>query len=305
VMALTRCAVHVGPEPVGWMLEAVRAAGGRSAALDAADAVVWMQHDPQSFPSPLPDRVRWVQLASAGVEPWVAAGVIDRARIFTSAAGAYARSVAEHALALLLAGARRLPDAARARRWGAPPGLGLAGRAVAVVGAGGIGRELIAMLAPLRVDVLAVTRHGRPVPGAELTLPAERTAEVWPAADFVVLAAPATTGTAHLVGAEQLAAMREHAWLVNIARGSLVDTAALTGALAGELLGGAALDVTDPEPLPDDHPLWREPRALITPHVANPPAALRPALVERVRENVTRFTAGRELLGRIDPDAGY
>ena len=90
--------------------------------------------------------------------------------------------------------------------------------------------------------------------------------------------------------------MRSHAWLINIARGSLVDTAALAAALAGERLGGAALDVTDPEPLPDDHPLWREPRALITPHVANPPAALRPALAERVRENVTRFTTGRELL---------
>lgn len=305
MMALTRCAVHVGPEPVAWMLEAVRAAGGKSAALDAADALVWMGHDPQAFPSPLPDRVRWVQLASAGVEPWIAAGVIDRARTFTSAAGAYARSVAEHALALVLAGARRLPDAARAQRWGAPAGLGLAGRTVAVVGAGGIGRELIAMLAPMQVDVLAVTRRGRPVPGAERTLPAERTAEVWPAADFVVLAAPATAGTAHLVGAEQLAAMRSHAWLVNIARGSLVDTAALTVALAGGRLGGAALDVTDPEPLPDDHPLWREPRALITPHVANPPAALGPALAERVRENVTRFTAGRELLGRIDPHAGY
>lgn len=298
-------AVYVGPESADWVLEAVLAGGGQPAPLSAADAIVWLAHDPSAFPSPLPDRVRWVQLSSAGVQPWLNAGVVDRTRTFTSAAGAYARAVAEHALALLLAGARGLPGAARTRRWGAPPGIGLAGRTVAVLGAGGIGRELITMLEPLRVEVLAVTRRGRPVPGATRTLPAGRTADVWAAADFVVIAAPATERTAQIVGAEQLAAMRPHAWIVNIARGSLVDTQALTAALASGRIGGAALDVTEPEPLPDDHPLWREPRALVTPHVANPPAALRPALAQRVRENVARFDAGRELLGRIDPDSGY
>ncbi|MGH2947771.1 MAG: D-isomer specific 2-hydroxyacid dehydrogenase family protein [Solirubrobacteraceae bacterium] len=300
-----RPAVHVGPTPEESLLDAVRAGGGEPAALDEADALVWTGHNPQELPRPLPDRVRWVQLPSAGVESWIAAGVVDRARIFTSAAGAYARSVAEHALALVLGGARRLPEAARATRWGAPPGAGLAGRTVAVVGAGGIGRELIAMLGPLDVEILAVTRRGRAVPGADVTLAADRTGEVWPAADFVVIAAPATAGTRHLVGREQLTAMRSGAWLVNVARGSLVDTDSLTEALADGRLGGAALDVTDPEPLPDDHPLWREPRALITPHAANPPAALEPAFDERVRENVARFAAGADLLGRIDPDAGY
>jgi D-3-phosphoglycerate dehydrogenase len=268
---------------------------------------VWTGHDPRALPSPLPDRVRWIQLASAGVEPWIAAGVVDRDRdrIFTSAAGAYARSVAEHALALLLAGARRLPEAARATRWGAPPGTGLAGRTVAVVGAGGVGRELIAMLGPLDVEVVAVTRRGRAVPGAALTLSADRTDEVWSAADFIVLAAPATSDTSRLVGRKQLAAMRRDSWLINIARGSLVDTEALVEALADGRLAGAALDVTDPEPLPDAHALWREPRALVTPHVANPPAALASALEERVRDNVARFAAGENLLGRVDPEAGY
>jgi D-3-phosphoglycerate dehydrogenase len=171
---------------------------------------------------------------------------------------------------------------------------------VAIVGAGGIGRALIALLAPFETRVVAVTRRGEPVP-----LPGERLAEVWKAADFVVVAAPATGATRHLVGAPELAAMRPHAWLVNVARGSLVDTDALVTALREEAIGGAALDVTDPEPLPAGHPLWDEPRALITPHSANPLSALTRELAARVRENVTRFAAGQPLIARIDPGAGY
>jgi D-3-phosphoglycerate dehydrogenase len=300
-----RPAVHVGPDAVEPLEAAVREGGGELARLDAADAVVWSTPDPGRFPARFPDRVRWVQLPSAGVEHFVAKGGVDADRVFTSAAGAYAPSVAEHALALILAGTRRLAEAARAQGWGAPAGVPLAGRTVAIVGAGGIGRELIGMLAPLEAEVVAVTRRGNPVPGATRTLPAERTDEVWGIADVVVIAAPATDATRHLVGREQLAAMRDDAVLVNVARGSLVDTEALAEALAAGAIGGAALDVTDPEPLPEGHPLWREPRALITPHVANPPAAMGPALAERVRENVARFAAGEELLGRVDPGTGY
>jgi D-3-phosphoglycerate dehydrogenase len=171
---------------------------------------------------------------------------------------------------------------------------------VAVVGAGGIGRALIELLAPFGVDVVAITRSG-----ADDTLPADRLGEVLPAAGHVVLAAPATAATRHLIGAPELDAMRDDAWLVNVARGSLVDTDALVAALARGAIGGAALDVTEPEPLPDDHPLWREPRALITPHVANPPGTLRRYLAERVRENVGRFAAGEPLRSVVDADAGY
>ena len=109
------------------------------------------------------------------------------------------------------------------------------------------------------------------MPGASRTLAADALDEVWAAADHFVIAAPATAATQHLVGAPQLAAMPPHAWMVNIARGSLIDTDALVAALAARRDRAApALDVTDPEPLPDGHPLWAEPRALITPHVANP-----------------------------------
>jgi phosphoglycerate dehydrogenase-like enzyme len=291
-------AVHVAPEPDRTIEEAVLPAGGRIAELDAADALVWLEPEPDGFPDELPDRIRWVQLPSAGVERWL--DRIDGARVWTSAAGAYSRPVAEHALMLMLAGARRLADCARATTWTRPRPAPLEGATVAIVGAGGIGRALIELLAPLRVELLAVTRRGR-----DGTLPADRLGEVWPRAHHVVVAAPATGATRHLVGASELAAMREDAWLVNVARGSLVDTDALVAALAAGEIAGAALDVTDPEPLPDGHPLWHEPRALITPHVANPETTLRRYLAELVEENVRRFTAGEELRSRIDLDAGY
>jgi len=290
--------VHVAPESDPTIEAAVRAAGGEIGPLERADGLVWVGSNPEPFPDELPDSVRWVQLPSAGVELWL--DRIDRERQWTSAAGAFGRPVAEHALMLMLAGARRLAEFARATRWTRPPLMPLEGATVAIIGAGSIGRALIELLEPLRVEVLAVTRRGR-----EGTLPIARVGEVWPRARFVVIAAPATPATRHLVGASELAAMRSDAWLVNVARGSLVDTDALVAALAEGSIGGAALDVTHPEPLPEGHPLWSEPRALITPHVANPDATLRRYLAELVRENVARLKAGKPLSSVIDPDAGY
>jgi D-3-phosphoglycerate dehydrogenase len=290
--------VHVGPESDRAIEEAVTEAGGRIAPLDQADALVWLDWVRDDFPAELPERVRWVQLPSAGVESWLPH--LDRARVWTSAAGAYALPVAEHAVMLMLAGARRLADCARAQTWTSPPVVPLHRSTVAIVGAGGIGRALIELLRPFEVEILAVTRRGT---GG--TLPVDRLGEVLPAAHHVVIAAPSTPATRHLIGAAELEAMREDAWLVNVARGSLVDTDALVAALARGEIAGAALDVTDPEPLPDGHPLWTEPRALITPHVANPDATLRRYLAERVRENVARFAAGEPLQAPIDLDAGY
>jgi phosphoglycerate dehydrogenase-like enzyme len=290
--------VNVAPESDRAIEEAITAAGGRIGPLDEANALVWLQWDSNTFDIELPERVRWVQLPSAGVENW-----LDRAsdgRLWTSAAGAYGLPVAEHALALMLAGARRLADCARATTWTEPPARPLDGSTVAIVGAGGIGRALIGLLEPLDVRVIAVTRRGR-----DGTLPADRLHEALPDAHHVVIAAPATPDTRHIVGAAELEAMREDAWLVNVARGSLVDTDALVRALARGSIAGAALDVTDPEPLPDGHPLWSEPRALITPHIANPAVTLRRYLARHVQENVARFANGEPLLSPIDPEAGY
>jgi D-3-phosphoglycerate dehydrogenase len=244
--------------------------------------------------------VRWVQLPAAGVEPW-----LERVRAtpdvqFTSATGAYATQVAELALGLLIAGIRGLAHYARAKTWNPRPERTLERSTVAIVGAGGIGRSLMAMLEPHDVEVIAVTRSGR-----DGTLPVDRIDEVWSAADHFVIAAPATDATRHLVGERELAAMRPHSWVVNIARGSLIDTDALVAALDAGQIGGAALDVTDPEPLPDGHPLWDSPRALITPHVANPPSTMDRDLARRVAENVRRFGAGEQLEAPVSPQNGY
>ena len=282
--------------------QAVRDGGGEPAPLDGADGIVSLTGAPAELP-PLPGSVRWVQLPSAGVEQWIRAGVVRDGRAWTSATGSFGLAVAEHALALMLAADKSLHSFARERSWtedGRHQVRSLAGATVLIVGAGGIGRELIKMLEPHDVQVIAVTRSGR-----DDTLPVERLGEVWGSADHFVIAAPATDGTRHLVGADELAQMKPHSWIVNIARGALIDADALVEALREERIGGAALDVTEPEPLPDDHPLWNEPRALITPHVANPPETMNRDLAKRVTENVRRFGAGEDLLAPIERDRGY
>lgn len=294
-----------GPGSADAVREAVERGGGNTTRTPGdAEAIVWLG-SASDLAGLLHENVRWVQLHSAGVESWVESGSIDEQRVFTSAAGAYAGTVAEHALALMLAGTRRLHESARATEWGKRWGRLFAGSTVVILGAGGIGRALIQLLEPFDTRILAVTRSGQEVPGATESYAADRIDELWPEGDFFVLAAPATTATSKLIGAWQLAAMQSHAWVVNVARGSLIDTDALVEALGAGSIGGAALDVTDPEPLPEGHPLWTEPRALITPHAANPPDALIRRLAERVEENVARYASGKDLVGVIDVEAGY
>ena len=297
---------HFGAEYADDFVEAVERGGG--VVVDEpgeAEAIVWLGSDNSKLPELLHPGVRWVQLPSAGVESWMEEGLIDTELVYTSAAGVYSETVAEHALALMLAGARRLHESARATRWEVGWGRSLAGSTVVILGAGGIGRALIRMLEPFGTRTLAVTRSGRVVPGATASYAADQTEELWPEGDFFVVAAPATGDTERMIGARELDAMQSHAWVVNVARGSLIDTDALVEALAEGRVGGAALDVTDPEPLPDGHPLWTEPRALITPHTANPPDALARALAGRIEENVARFKAGEELIAVVDVEAGY
>jgi phosphoglycerate dehydrogenase-like enzyme len=297
---------HFGAEYADAFIEAVESGGGTAILdLEEAEAIVWLGSDKTNLPGMLHPGVRWVQLPSAGVESWMEEGLIDPERVYTSAAGVYSETVAEHALALMLAGARRLPESARATSWEVGWGRSLAGSTVVILGTGGIGRALIRMLEPFGTRTLAVTRSGREVPGATGSYSADQTEELWPEGDFFVVAAPATGDTEKMIGARELDAMQSHAWVVNVARGSLIDTDALVEALAEGQIGGAALDVTDPEPLPDGHPLWTEPRALITPHTANPPGALARALAERIEENVSRFKAGEELIAVVDVEAGY
>jgi len=303
--------IAVGPARDARFEQAVVGGGGVPCGFeDAPDALIWTT-GPDGFPETLPPSVRWVQLPSAGVEYWLSQGIVrDHPHVtWTSAAGAYSATVAEHALMLLLAGVRALPAHLAATSWTPEtlaPSVGtLRGATVGIIGAGGVGRALVPMLATLGAHTLAVTRSGRPVPGAVETFPVERIDEIWPLADHFVISAIATTDVERLVGAAELAAMKPAAWVINVARGDLVDTDALVAALRSGAIAGAALDVTDPEPLPDGHPLWTIPNAVVTPHDSNPAPLRIPAYLEHVTENVTRFASGLAPSPVIDPSAGY
>ncbi len=307
-MPVTRIAV--GPVAAEFATGAVAAGGGTVVErTDAPDALVWLDHrDMDGLATVLADLpgVRWVQLPFAGVERAAALGLFDdTSRVWTCAKGAYGEPVAEHALALALAGLRHLPERARATSWGSHAGTTLYDAPVTVLGAGGITTALIELLVPFRCPVTVVRRRPDPVPGARTTVATDRLHEALAGARVVVLALALTAETERIIDAGALAAMDGEAWLVNVARGAHVDTDALVAALGAGAIGGAALDVTDPEPLPDGHPLWTAPRCLITPHTANTFDSLVPRLAERITDNVGRFRSGEPLVGVVDLVAGY
>jgi phosphoglycerate dehydrogenase-like enzyme len=301
--------VAIGPAPSEFAVRAIRAGGGQPAEVDAqADALVWLDPGDIGGLRRALDRassVRWVQLPMAGIERVTADGLLDPGRTWTSAKGAYAEPVAEHALTLALAGLRVLRRRIIARSWGEPAGESLYDQPVTILGGGGIAVKLLELLGPLRVTATVVRRRTEPVPGAARTVESSRLHEALADARVVFLALALTPSTEHVIGAAELDRMRSDAWLVNVARGRHVDTGALVTALRREAIGGAALDVTDPEPLPDGHPLWELDRCIITPHTADTEEMVERLLAQRIKENVVRFAAGEPLAGVIDPAVGY
>lgn len=290
----------------GVLVEAVEAGGGVVVDLADAEAIVWAH---PTSPGRL-DRllhghpeVRWVQLPWAGIEPFL--DVLDDRVTWTNGKGVYAEPVAEHVLALLLAGFRHVAGYARETTWSGPVGRNLLGARVTILGGGQITRSLLRLLGPFGCRTTVVRRQVAALPGADRVVGPDRLLEVLPDTDAVVLALALTPQTRGIVDAAVLDALPAHAWVVNVARGAHVDTGALVAALRAGTIGGAALDVTDPEPLPDDHPLWALPNAIVTPHVGNTPEMGRPLLAARITENVRRFGAGEPLLGPVDPALGY
>jgi phosphoglycerate dehydrogenase-like enzyme len=225
---------------------------------------------------------------SAGAErviPHVPAGVT-----LCNARGAHDPAVAEWIMAVILAQLRSLPDFAAAQHagsWAPAAGEPLAGQTVLIVGYGSIGEAVERLLVPFGVRVERVARHPRPGVSGPGDLPA-----LLPRADIVILLVPVTPATQAIVDARFLGAMHDHALLVNAARGAIVDT----GALLAELSSGrlrAALDVTDPEPLPPGHPLWSAPGLLLTPHVAGVSTQTIPRARAIVWDQLARYAAGQ------------
>ncbi len=301
--------VAVGPEFDDFAAKAIRDGGGEPADIDAtADALVWLNPaDIEGLRAALASAssARWVQLPFAGVERVAAAGIFAPGRTWTSAKGVYAEPVAEHALTLALAGLRLLRRRIMARSWEEQAGISLYDQPVTILGGGGIAVRLLELLAPLRVAATVVRNRPGRVPGAATTVGQAGLHEALAGAQVVFLALALTPSTEHIIGAAELAAMRPDSWLVNVARGRHVDTDALVAALAEGTIGGAALDVTDPEPLPDGHPLWDMQRCIITPHTADTMEMIVPLLARRIRENVARFAAGEPLIGQVDLALGY
>ena len=292
------------PSPV--VAEAVEAAGGRVVPPADAEALLWTDFFDAAGLAELLSAapgIRWVQLPAAGVEAFLE--LLDDERRWTCAKGAYSEPVAEHALALGLAGLRQLPTRARAIRWGPSAGTTLLDSRVTILGGGGITAALLRLLAPFRVDTTVVRRSARPLPGATRVVGPDQLEPALAEARLVVLALALTPETAGVVGRDQLAAMAADAWLVNVARGAHVVTDDLVAALRAGHIGGAALDVTDPEPLPAGHPLWELDNCLITPHVADTWEMAQPLLARRVGDNVRRYGDREPLLGVVDPALGY
>jgi len=238
-------------------------------------------------------RLRLVQLPSAGFEhalPHMPAGIT-----LCNGRGVHSTGTAELALALTLAMQRGLPDAVAAQaegRWSSPMLHSLADRRVVVVGAGSVGAAVVARLRPFEVDVVQVGRRARDTADDHVHAVTELPGLVADA-DVVILVVPLDASTHHLVDADLLARMKDGALLVNLARGKVVDTDALLAELSAGRLR-AALDVTDPEPLPPDHPLWHAPNVLITAHQGGNTDATEPRVAAVVRRMIEDLLAGRE-----------
>jgi phosphoglycerate dehydrogenase-like enzyme len=302
---VTRIAVGPSSAPE-WLRDAVRAGGCEVVDYAQAQGLVW--GDPRGADA-LGEVLRahqhlaWVQLPFAGIENFVVH--LDDERVWTSGKGVYAEPVAELCMAFLLGGLRHVIGYSRVREWTVDHGRYLLGGNIVIVGGGGITASLVRMLQGFNTHITVVRRHDTPLPGVQRVVTQAHLHEVLPAADAVVLACALTPETMGLIGARELQLMKHDAWLVNVGRGRLVVTDDLVVALRDQRIGGAALDVTDPEPLPTQHPLWTFDNCLVTPHIGNTRAMAVPLLSERVATNCRLFAAGQPLVGVVDVGLGY
>jgi phosphoglycerate dehydrogenase-like enzyme len=261
-------------------------------------------------------KLKWIHSTAAGVAQLMYPELRDSGILVTNPSGIFSVPMAEHTMGLIIALARNFPDSVRHQDqsrwaqqelWDQPQRLTeLNGQVLLIVGYGSIGHELARRAKAFDMRVWGVSRSGK---GdwtlAEKIVPITELHEVLPQADHVVISAPETSETKHLIGAPDLARMKSTARLINVARGSLLDQSALISALHQRKIAGAALDVTDPEPLPAFDPLWKAPNLLITPHTSAISDRLWPRQTALLLDLLERWFAGRELFNRVDLRRGY
>jgi len=261
-------------------------------------------------------KLKWIHSTAAGVKQLMYPELRDSEILVTNPRGVFSMPMAEHTMGLLLALARNFPDSVRQQDrarwsqqeiWDKPPHLTeLNGKVLLIVGYGSIGREVAKRAKGFDMRVWGVTRSGEgDRTHVEKIVSAAKLLDVLPDADYVLISAPETAETGHLIGAAQIARMKRGAKLINVSRGSLLDEAALLRALESGALGSAALDVAHLEPLPAESALWKAPNLMITPHTS----AVSDKLWERetalLVDLLERWFDGREMFNRVDFARGY
>jgi phosphoglycerate dehydrogenase-like enzyme len=261
-------------------------------------------------------KLRWIHSPAAAVHQLMYPELIKSSVALTNSTGIHGAVVAEHAIAVLLALAKRLPQAMQYKakhQWsqdqlwhGSPRPREVADSTVLVMGMGSIGREFTARAKALGMKVLAVRENPtKGLSGADEVYSPEQIDELLPQADYVLLCAPVTPATTAIMNAARLSKMKPDAYLINVARGPLIDETALLEALQHRRIGGAALDVFNEEPLPPDSPFWSLDNLLITPHTAAVTERLWERHYRLIVDNMKRFLAGQPLLNEVDKGRGY
>lgn len=292
--------------------KAIESAGGEIRALSKdVSALVWTDYaDPDALARAVKEnpQLRWVQLPFAGVDAFSSTISTFPDAVFTSAKRSYSEPVAEHAMMLCMALGRKIPERVRASSWGKKYADSLFDENLVIVGGGGIAQQLVDLLAPMRTRVTVVRkRPEEPFENSRYSnvVGFDQLDQVLAEAKFVVLACALTDETRFLFDANRFGKMRSDAYLVNVARGEVVNQEDLVDALNAGELAGCATDVTYPEPLPEDHPMWRTENLLITPHTADTMPIVTRLFAQRLVENVSAWLAGQELVGVVDPELGY
>jgi phosphoglycerate dehydrogenase-like enzyme len=261
-------------------------------------------------------KLRWIHSPAAAVHQLMYPELIKSSVALTNSTGIHGAVVAEHAIAVLLALAKRLPQAMQYKakhQWsqdqlwhGSPRPREVADSTVLVMGMGSIGREFTARAKALGMKVLAVRENPtKGLSGADEVYSPEQIDELLPQADYVLLCAPVTPATTAIMNAARLSKMKPDAYLINVARGPLIEETALLEALQHRRIGGAALDVFNEEPLPPDSPFWSLDNLLITPHTAAVTERLWERHYRLIVDNMKRFLAGQPLLNEVDKGRGY
>jgi phosphoglycerate dehydrogenase-like enzyme len=278
------------------------------------DILIGWSMTPEQFVSAR--HLKWVHSPAAAVHQLMFPELINSSIILTNSGDVHGPVVAEHAIAVLLALAKRLPQAMhyqRKKEWAQetlwreqPPPREVAGATVAVIGMGSIGREFITRAKSLGMRVLGIRENPeKGLSGADAVYTTAQLDAVLPQSDYIVLCTPVTPATAGIINARRLASLKKDSYVINVGRGQLVDESALIEALRNGKIAGAALDVFATEPLPPDSPFWTLQNVLITPHTAAVTDRLWERHYQLIRENLNRLLQGKPLLNEIDKRRGY